>query len=221
MIQNLIARLRPLLLLAIAGAASGANAQLAETAPPSRDATSGCELHVWPSPGLESATEGWIRNNTQNQTLRDPPGKSLGLANAIAPQAQLDAIASLNLVEAFHLNDAKVITHADPLPPLLAGAPIVRQSSATTPCYAELIIKRLVYARNPLSGGALQSFFVFRQFGPTDVRSFTSMADTPVLSFPWKVPEEAERGRAELANALRTDLLTFAKYSNKPPAKRR
>lgn len=213
-------RLRPLLLLAIA-AASGADAEPAEIAPQGIGATQGCELHVWPAQGLESATEGWIRNNTQNQTLRDTPGKSLGLADAIPPRAQLEAIGSLDLNEAFHLNGAKVITHADPLPPSLAGAPVVRQSTATTPCYAELIIKRLVYARNALSGGALQSFFVFRQFAQGDVRSFTSMADTPLMIFPWKIPEDADRGRAELAKALRSDLLIFAKYWNKPPAKHR
>jgi len=138
-----------------------------------------------------------------------------------SPRAQLDAIASLDLNDTFHLDGAKVIAHPDPLPPSPTGAPVIRHASATTPCYAELVIKRLVFAKNALAGGALQAFFIFRRFGQGDVQSFTSMADTPLTIFPWKNPEDQERGKAELSEALRSDLLTFAKYSNKPFVRRR
>ena len=220
MIKMMSARPWPLLLLAFA-TASAANPELPPPEPQNAEKQLGCELHIWPAPGLESITEGWILNNTRNQILRDAPGQALGLADAIPPRAQLEAIASLDLNDAFQLDGAKVIAHPDPLPPSPTGAPVIRHASATTPCYAELVIKRLVFARNALSGGALQGFFIFRRFRQADVQSFTSMADTPLTIFPWKIPEDQERGKTELSEALRSDLLTFAKYSHKPPARSR
>lgn len=220
MIKIISARLWPLLLLAFS-TASAANPELPPPEPQNAEKQLGCELHIWPASGLESITEGWILNNTRNQVLRDAPGKVLGLADAIPPRAQLEAIASLDLNAAFNLDGAKVIAHPDPLPPSPTGAPVVRHAAATTPCYAELVIKRLVFARNALSGGALQGFFIFRRFGQDDVVSFTSMADTPLTIFPWKNPEDQERGKTELSEALRSDLLMFAKYSQKPFVRRR
>jgi len=220
MIRIMVARSLPLLLLAFA-TASKASPEVPPPEPQNAEKQLGCELHIWPAPGLESITEGWILNNTRNQVLHDAPGKALGLADAIPPRAQLDAIASLDLNAAFNLDGAKVIAHPDPLPPSPTGAPVVRHASVTTPCYAELVIKRLVFAKNALAGGALQGFFIFRRFGQDDVVSFTSMADTPLTIFPWKNPEDQDRGKPELSEALRSDLLMFAKYSQKPFVRRR
>jgi len=220
MIKIISARLWPLLLLAFS-TASAANPELPPPEPQNAEKQLGCELHIWPASGLESITEGWILNNTRNQVLRDAPGKVLGLADAIPPHAQLDAIASLDLNDAFQLDGAQVIAHPDPLPPSPTGAPVVRHAPATAPCYAELVIKRLVFAKSPVAGGVLQAFFIFRRFRQDDVQSFTSMAETPLTIFPWKNPEDQERGKAELREALRSDLLIFAKYSQKPFVRRR
>lgn len=220
MIRIMVARSLPLLLLAFA-TASAANPELPPPQPQNAERELGCELHIWPAPGLESSTDGWIHNDTYNQILRDAPGKALSLADAIPPRAQLEAIASLDLNGAFHLDGAQVITHPDPLPPSPTGAPVARRAPAATPCYAELVIRRLVFAKAPIAGGVLQAFFIFRRFRQDDVLSFTSMADTPLTIFPWKNPEDQERGKAELSEALRSDLLTFAKYSNKPFVRRR
>ena len=220
MIRIMIARLLPLLLLAFS-TASDANPELPPPEPQNAEKQLGCELHIWPAPGLESSTDSWIHNQTHNQILRDARGKELGLADAIPPRAQLDAIVSLDLNDAFHLDGAQVIPHPDPLPPSPTAAPVVRHAPATTPCYAEFVIKRLVFAKSPVAGGVLQAFFIFRWFRQDDVQSFTSMAETPLTIFPWKNPEDQERGKAELSEALRSDLLIFAKYSQKPFVRRR
>jgi len=219
MIRIMVARSLPRLLLAFA-TASAANPELPPPEPQNAEKQQGCELHIWPAPGLESSTDGWIHNDTHNQILRDAPGTALGLADAIPPRAQLEAIALLDLNEAFRLDGAKVVAHPDPLPPSPTGAPVVRHAPATTPCYAELVIKRLVFAKS-IAGGVLQAFFIFRRFRQDDVQSFSSMADTPLTIFPWKNPEDQERGKTELSEALRSDLLMFAKYSNKPFVRRR
>jgi len=214
----------PLLILASCGLTSIAIAQppSSGTAEASDTAAPACELHIWPSAGLESVTEGWLLNQTRNQALRGKAGDATELAEALEPRAQLDAIGTLDLPGAFHLGRARLIVHKDPLPAGPAGTSKIRQAASTNPCYVEFIIRRLVYARNGFAGGALQGFFTIRAFDAQGAlsRSFTSMADAPLAIFPWKGPQDAESGRNELRNALRADILTFASYAQKAPPKR-
>jgi hypothetical protein len=198
-------------------AASSAQSPSYSPAAPAGGDASACELHVWPSPGLESMTEGWIWNETRNHALH-PKGGPDEPAVALGAQAQLAELAKLDLPAIFHLGTAKLIVHADPLPPTTTGAPVVRQSGSTAPCYAEFVVRRLVYSRNALAGGALQGFFAFRKFGTGSSvdRSFTSMADAPLKAFPWKRQDQAESAREELRGAFRTDILSFASYAQNP-----
>ncbi|HLZ04898.1 MAG TPA: hypothetical protein VKR55_22450 [Bradyrhizobium sp.] len=168
-------------------------------------------------------TEGWFRNQTRNQALHDGTGDPLQLTDALGPKMQLDAIATLDLAGAFELGGAQLILHSDPLPTSTPGPAVLRRTGSTAPCYAEFVIRRLVYAKNALAGGALQGFFTLRVFGAGDIvtHRFASTADTPLMLFPWKAPGDAESGRNELRNALRTDVLAFAAYWRKAPPKQR
>lgn len=170
-----------------------------------------CVLHIWPAPALESITEGWLLNQTRNEMLHAEIDGHPRLATALTPAGQIEAAAPLDMAAAFQLGAGRVTWHPAPLPPAPAGSPPAARIDPNGRCHAELNIRRLVFARNGMAGGALQAFFTFRLFGPDGVllRSFSSTADADLPGFPGG---DDEKARQRLQGALRSDLATFAAY---------
>jgi hypothetical protein len=213
------------LALGLASCAVSVSAQVPSPGAAASAEAHGCEFHIWPSAGIESVSEGGLLNQTRNALLRDKEGKPTPLADALDPNVQLDVISTMELPIAFNFGPARVIAHAEALPPTPTGAPIVRHTTSTEPCYAEMIIRRVVYTQNLFAGAGLQGFFSFREFGEGNTlkRSFSSMADTPIPIFPAK-PAVDQNDRlivrdalVRLRTALRADILIFAGYARQSP----
>ena len=179
-----------------------------------------CELHIWPAPGPETMTEGFW-NHVRNQALRDGAVDSY-ILDAIGRQGQSDSLASLDFANMLKVASVNVVIHSDSPPSSAPGTEVVRHVSSDAGCYAELVVRRLVYASNALSGRALQAFFVYREFGTGNapVYSFTSMAEAPLLPSSGKKSEEKDDARAGLSKAYRGDVVLFFRYFDKFKAKR-
>ena len=209
-----------ILLIGALSLSSMAQAAPDPVSPPADMARVPCELHVWPAPGLESVTEGWIRNQTRNEALREGNGD---IADTLAPQAQLDMLAALDLPARLDLGPVRVVTHSEPLPASAPGSAVVRHAPSTAACYAELVVRRLVYGRNALAGGALQGFFTYREFGASDTPSysFTSMSEVSLREFLTKNQNELGNARAELRKAFEDDANLFFQYSQRSKLKQK
>lgn len=183
-------------------------------ASPTIAADADCELHVWPATALESVSEGFWLNQTRDQMLNTQILPHPRLATALTPAGQYEALAALDLPALLGLGKVRTVTHADPPPREPTGSLPIARVETPGICHVELTIRRLIFAKNGLAGGALQGFFTVRRFG-TDgalAASFSSTADAPLPHFPGPMPQQEENERARLQAALRSDLIVFAGY---------
>lgn len=207
--------------------AFAAAALLAALAAPARAQPSGapdaCELHVWPAPELKAVTQGWVWNHTVDQAF-DPARGGIERPKVLAPEAQAELLAGLDLPALLHVAPARVVVHPEPLTRAEALAP-GRQSGSASPCYSELIVRQIFYDYAPMAGKSLRSLLSFRRFGDSpEVRSsFTTFAESGLLTFPAATAEQAQAAESELRQAYRSNVGIFAVYEQAPrrPAKPR
>lgn len=195
----------------------------AEDAAAVQAATSGaCELHVWPAEALETESEGAIRNHPRNFDLRDKDGNPTQFANALSRKAQGDILQSMDLPRLLGLAGATLVMHAEPAPAIVAGQPIARPAPSPTPCYAELVLKHLVFEYSTFAGSSLQTVYQFRVFGSDapPVRSFSTMNSARFERYPGAGTTAEEMGTL-WADALRQDTRSFAAAATAPPRERK
>lgn len=181
-----------------------------------------CELHVWPAPALETESEGAIRNHPRNFDLRDKDGRPTLFATALDQQTQQSVLQSLDLPRLLGLSGATLVMHEGPAPVIIAGQPLTRHTASDAPCYAELVLKHLVFEYASLAGSSLQTVYQFSVFGSgaAPLRSFSTMNATQLERYP----DNGETGEAMAsiwADALRQDTRKFAAAATAPPRRRR
>lgn len=184
-------------------------------------ASSACELHVWPAAEIKSVTQGWVWNHTVNQAFDQGLG-GIVRPKVLAPERQVELLATLDLPKLLALPPSAVTIHPAPLA-RTATATKTRLSGATTGCYAEMIVSQNFYDSAPLAPRALRSLIVLRRFGaaPEAESSFSTWADTSLAIFPAKVAANAEAADREIAQAYTANIRIFAGYATRPPRKKK
>jgi len=195
-----------------------------------------CELHIWPSEsyfgmkmsgiGMFGGALGGLIDHAANKgkvaTITDL------MHDDLSPEAQVDALRAADVTGMLGLTGYTIVI--EPAMPSYAAAkadPAVkaalrtmqaslksgkRLSSATTPCYAELVGGELFYVKKPLVGTNLFAEWTFRDFGRdggAKPRSFPGRVKNPLAVFPAKAPDQVEAARADLRDAYAKD---FAEY---------
>lgn len=195
-----------------------------------------CELHIWPSEnylgmkmsgvGMFGGALGGLIDHAANKgkvaTITDL------MHDDLSPEAQVEALRAADVTGMLGLTGYTVVV--EPAVPSDAAAkadPAIRTalrtmqaslksgkrlSSATTPCYAELVGGDLFYVKKPLVGTNLFAKWTFRDFGRdgrATPRSFPGQVKNPLAVFPAKTPDQAEAARADLRDAYARG---FAEY---------
>lgn len=196
---------------------ASAGAQVAEALqPPAPVSDAACELHVWPAGDIKAVTQGWVLNNTVNQDFNLAKG-GFAKPQTLTPDRQVALLKAIDLPGLLKLPAQQVVTHNEPLTRAQAAAQ-TRNAPSTSPCYTEFVVSQLFYDRAPIAGKSLKTMIVYRTFGDAaEVQAtFATWAETGLVIFPAKTPEQAGAAEAELESAYQTNMREFASYAIKP-----
>jgi hypothetical protein len=185
-------------------------------APKSQIAAS-CELHVWPAPRLEFVTN--IVNSLFHSSAKLIP-LGYDVAEQLLPSVQDRIFAGMDLGQVLDMPGATIVYHEAPLD-VRDRRDNGRRLTSRSPCYAELIVSSLFYAEAGLGSRQLQAIFLFRRFdaGPAPVREFSQSGLTELHVFPPQDQQSVTPGMAELIDAFRSNVMTFAGKLRAPPAR--
>ena len=193
----------------------------------------GCELHVWPSEGMNTVLQGAFdnlytgyMNAGTNTHEHDVGGENMPPHTAQAkpdqpldPAAQSKALAALPLATMLGLSDYKIILHDTPLDSHTIRTVKTRYFASGAPCYADLVVSDLVYSRVYAHGRDLKTFLRFRVFGigAAPTRSFGTWVQTKLELFSLEPPRRDEAALLELNSAFAANLETFSQLLAKKP----
>lgn len=194
-------------------------------------ATSQCELHVWPTHnylginsgllsgfGLVGALADQAAHKDRVQTVKDLMRDYLG------PEVQMDELNKIGILKALKLPDNYKIIIEEPTPfnedlkkdPALKAKTKAmnatikakkRLTDSKSPCYAELITTGIFYHKAMMYGSNLFTGWIYRDFGdkPLAVRTNGGAVKNPLENFPPKTPEMVEPAKIELRDAFSKD----------------
>lgn len=180
-----------------------------------------CELHLWPADDIKAVTQGWILNHVVDQTF-DASRSDVAKPEVLAPARQAELLAAQDWNALLKFPPGRVITHSEPLGRSEASAK-QRHASSSSSCYREFAVSQLFYDDAPIAGRSLRALMIYRDFGSDSVpqSTFSTWAETRLKLFPADKEEEAGAADAELVNAYRSNLRTFARYALAPPPNRK
>ncbi|WP_077147649.1 hypothetical protein [Sphingopyxis sp. KK2] len=178
-----------------------------------------CELHVFPTLEGQAMTTGWLSgfgivgavadaaaNKDRNISEADY------LKEALGPQMQVDALKSIDLVEALKLPPSQIIWETPIADRKITTKAATRLSSSTAPCYAELVITQNFYTKKAIYGRSLNNRFIFKDFrgGKTKTALVKGRGGNGLSLFPPKTTDETEGAEKELREVF---LKNFFEYS--------
>ena len=196
-----------------------------------------CELHVWPSDGMNSvrqrasesrvaggALEGIIKRTEEAGAERADARARGELAGSEVPEpmatsTQIELLKSLPLAEMMGLPNHRVVIHDTALDSRKIRTVKTRYIETAAPCYADLVVDDVTYSRAYANGQALKTFFRFRDFGTAAaaVRSFGTWVDTKLRIFSLDPLNVSPAALEEVATAYRTNVTLFADLLRKRP----
>lgn len=194
--------------------ADAARAPAPEAVDPKR-----CELHVWGGERFQAVTTTLLSGfglvgglidaarNAENNRLNQSR-----LGSALDTQGQAAALASLDLPKTLGIANYAVVTHDEPMDPKVAGQKR-RHAASSSPCYAELMVTRVLYQKAPLYGRSLRASFLYRQFG-ADTKpsfSFAGRGGNGLSVFPAKDEAQVDAANAEIVSVFKAN---FQEYAN-------
>lgn len=197
------------------------------------DGNVGCELHVWPSEGMNTVLQGAFDNlytgymnpgtnthehdvggeNAPPHTAQAKPDEPLDVA------AQSKALSAMPLATMLGLTDYRIVLHDTPLDSRTIRTVKTRYVASDAPCYADLVVSDLVYSRVYAHGRDLKTFLRFRLFGTgaAPTRSFGTWVQTKLNLFSLEPPRRDEPALVELSAAFAANLETFSQLLAKKP----
>lgn len=196
-------------------------------------ASAGCELHVWPSEGMNAVLQTAFDNlytgymtpggttplqrvggeSAPAHTTRAKPEEPLD------PAAQTKALSAIPLATMLGLTDYRIVLHDTPLDSRTIQTVKARYFASDAPCYADLVVSDLVYSRVYAHGRDLKTFLRFRVFGTgaAPTRSFGTWVQTKLELFSLEPPRRDEAALLELNSAFAANLETFSQLLAKKP----
>jgi hypothetical protein len=177
-----------------------------------------CELHAWPGPGLGSIFHGWWHGGIVDGAIKGRQGYTPISVNPIETSEQASLLAKTNLSELLKLSDYKQIVHDESLGSTVIRSASGRLSESISPCYAELIVEKVMFQEDMVNGRSFKILVRFRKFGASQTveRLFGTWAQSPVKLFPAENQEDAEAASNEIRTAYLSNISIFAGYLNNP-----
>ena len=201
--------------LALCGA-SAAQAQQ-QQAPVSATTATPCEIHVWPTAGLNSMFYGWTHGSTVNGSAKGRKGYPEIPKDPLSPATQIASLVGMDLGALLDHPGAKVVLHDQPLDRRDARGNPGRHSDSSASCYVELITDTAFYEEAVFSNRSLRTLFMLREFdgvGPATY-TFTTWQESGLLAFPPADASQMQNALDEVKSAFRSDLEQFTNAARK------
>jgi len=183
-------------------AAASASAQ----APASAD--NGCELHFW-------ATDDALANFNLMLNPALQKGVTTGnvLLDALPAEAQAAGLERLDLANLLGMPGVRVVRETQPVKDKVAAHHKGRLTASTTPCYAELAVKRMGYRTDPFFGRDFGAVFIYRRFASAaaSARIVQGAGDVSVKIFPPRDETQRDAAREEMTAAFGASFEKFAR----------
>lgn len=196
-------------------AAEQAIAGAAATVPPPA-----CELHVFPTLEGQAMTTGWLSGfgivgavadaaSNKNRNISEADY----LKEALGPQMQIDALNSINLVEALSLPPSQIIFETPIADRKITTKAATRLSTSKAPCYVELVITQNFYTKKAIYGRSLNNRFIVKDFrtGKDKAALVKGRGGNGLSFFPPKTTDETEAAENELREVFVKNFLEYAK----------
>lgn len=194
---------------------------VAQQTSPAAGAENSCELHVWPSAGLNSAYHGWFHGGINNGAVNGREGYPSVPAKPIDSAAQRAVLGGMDLATLFDLKGYKVIVHDEALESRTIRSTPGRFTPSASPCYTELVIDTIVFQQDVIEGRFLKMLARFRDFGTggdTPRRTFGTWVQSRLSKFPPAADADVSEAIADLNMAFKDDVGTFAGFLQKASA---
>lgn len=198
-----------------ASVAPEAAAAAAPAAPPPA-----CELHIFPTLEGQAMTTGWLSGfgivgavadaaSNKNRNISDADY----LKDALGPQMQIDALNSINVVEALKLPPSQVIFETPIADRKITTKAATRLSTSKAPCYVELVITQNFYTKKAIYGRSLNNRFIVKDFrtGKDKAALVKGRGGNGLSHFPPKTTDETEAAETELREVFVKNFIEFAK----------
>ena len=135
------------------------------------------------------------------------------LKEALGPQMQIDALNSINLVEALSLPPSQIIFETPIADRKITTKAATRLSTSKAPCYVELVITQNFYTKKAIYGRSLNNRFIVKDFrtGKDKAALVKGRGGNGLSFFPPKTTDETEAAENELREVFVKNFLEYAK----------
>lgn len=185
-------------------------------------AKNSCELHVWPTAGVNSMFYGWTHGSTVNAAAKGRKGYPAVPNDPLPPARQIELLQALPLEQLLERPAGQVIYHPQPLDRMAARRP-GRHTDSIATCYGELIVGDIFYEEAVFSSRSLRTLFDYRAFngepGAAPTR-FMTWAEQPLTLFPPKTDGDMSAALAEIGQVFGGEFRDFAQARLKATGRR-
>jgi hypothetical protein len=214
-----------------------AAALLASMAAPAAAQQAPCELHVWPSDGMSNLRQRGSQYNMAGGILGDAlkrraeahadkadaraqEGLAASGTEPMSTATQAELLRTMPLPDMLGLRGYTLIVHDTPLDSHTIRTVKTRYAAdSAAPCYADLVVDDVVYARVYAHGSTLKTLFRFRDFASqaAPVRSFGTFVETKLTIFSIDPPNLSAPALDEIGSAYRANATRFSELLGKRP----
>jgi hypothetical protein len=179
-----------------------------------------CELRIFPTLEGQAQTTGWLSGFGIVGAVADAAAnkdRNLSeaeyLKEALGPQMQVDALKSIDLLEALKLPPSQIIWETPIADRKVSTKATTRLSNSTAPCYVELLVTQNFYTKKAIYGRSLNNRFIFKDFrgGKTKTAMVKGRGGNGLEHFPPKTTDETETAEKELRDVFVKNFLEYAK----------
>lgn len=201
---------------AAAAAEAAVTADVAATTAPAPT----CELHVFPTLEGQAMTTGWLSGfgivgavadaaSNKNRNISEAEY----LKEALGPQMQIDALKSIDVIEALKLPPSQIIFETPIADRKVTTKAATRLSGSKAPCYVELVITQNFYTKKAIYGRSLNNRFIVKDFrtGKDKATLVKGRGGNGLSAFPPKTTDETEAAEKDLRDAFVKNFLEYAK----------
>lgn len=197
-----------------------------------------CELHVWPSEGLQLVTHNVSDGINLSymgalpQAMLKGEESSLDGAPAqakrpLSTREQVAALSVIDLPALLGLSGYRQIVHDVPLESRVIRTNSARHGETAAPCYADLVVHDVFLQWDFANGHHLKTFYRFRDFasGTAATRSFGAWVQTKLTSYKKQkkdyfiVADKSTTAR-ELEDSFKNNASLFSQAMNNPKRKK-
>lgn len=179
-----------------------------------------CELHIFPTLEGQAMTTSLLSGfgivgavadaaSNKNRNISDADY----LREALGPQMQIDALKSINVLEALGLPPSQIIYETPIADRKITTKATTRLGTSPAPCYVELVITQNFYTKKAIYGRSLNNRFIVKDFrtGKDKTLLVKGRGGNGLSHFPPKTTDETEAAETELREVFVKNFVEFAK----------